>query len=124
MSKQRILMIVALCFVLIGTVAAGIPHEPRPDSVVICGGQPNAFFHAPRTLNLGPVTTPESISQDACLKDSPCSPCIRSLENQGCQVVDLTITDVTSVPATRGEGDTWGGFTEPGAIFVLSCAQP
>ena len=27
MSRQQIFMIVALCFVLIGTVAAGIPHE-------------------------------------------------------------------------------------------------
>jgi hypothetical protein len=34
MSKQRILMVVALCFVLIGTVAAGIPHELKPDSLI------------------------------------------------------------------------------------------
>jgi hypothetical protein len=112
MSKQRILMIVALCFVLIGTVAAGIPHDPKPDSVVGCfvsGGQ----------YQVSALTIPESIDESSCtpLSDNSCSPCIRSLENQGCEVVEPVQhyfeIEATVVPSLF-----------PFATFVLSCAQP
>jgi hypothetical protein len=112
MSKQRILMIVALCFVLVGTVAAGIPHEPKPDSVVACLGA----FNDP--MGVSTYTVPVSIDSTVCINISPddpalCSPCIRSLENQGCDVldVDVSLREIGDFPAT----DT---------VFVLSCARP
>ena len=65
MSKQRILMIVALCFMLIGTVAAGIPHEPKPDSVVSCLGD----FNEP--MGVATYTVPVSIDSTACIDLPP-----------------------------------------------------
>ena len=112
MSKQRILMIVALCFVLIGTVAAGIPHEPKPDSVVGClvtGGQ----------YQVSALTIPESIDESSCtsFSDNSCSPCIRSLENQGCEVVEPVQTQVIMEPTTVP-------IIFQFSTFVLSCARP
>ncbi len=110
MSRQRILMIVALCFVLIGTVAARIPHDPKPDSVVGCfiAGGPYGVFA---------LTVPESIDESSCTPGSgdPCSPCIRSLENQGCEVVEPVRTTDAAVP---GEG------LFQFSTFVLSCEKP
>jgi hypothetical protein len=107
MSKQRILMTVALCFVLIGTVAAGIPHEPRPDSVVSCvveGGQ----------YQVTGLTAPEFIDESSCtpFSEERCSPCIQSLENQGCEVVELQSVVLTFI-------DGFGLFQ--GSVFSLSC---
>jgi hypothetical protein len=117
MSKQRILMIVAMCFVLIGTVAAGIPHEPKPDSVVTCVG----LFGSPMVVDT--YTFPTSIDSTECVQTptgfQPCSPCIRSLENQGCEVVDL-VTDsrprVFSLEPDRTMAQA--------ATFQLSCESP
>ena len=116
MSKQRILRIVALCFVLLGTVAAGIPHEPKPDSVVTCAavGLPMAV----RTH-----TVPASIDSGECPTGSgvpgSCSICISSLQNRGCEIVDLVTAfiprDCTDLP-NRNMQQT--------ATFQLSCESP
>jgi hypothetical protein len=116
MSKQRILMIVGLCFVLIGTVAAGIPHEPKPNSVVSCSGY--AWPMGVRTH-----TVPVSIDSSECPTGSgvpgACSVCISSLQNQGCEIVDLVTEfiprDHTVLP-DRNEQQT--------ATFQLSCERP
>ncbi len=110
MSKQQILMIVALCFVLIGTVAAGIPNEPKPDSVVGCVGG----FAIGAPLMVLTRTVPLSIDSTACEREALCSPCIRSLENQGCDVLD--------VDAASRAPDPFQLYTD--ALFVLSCARP
>ena len=113
MSKQRILMVVAICFVLLGTVAAGRGRrsEPKPDSVVGCfmaGGGPYGVFA---------LTVPESIDESSCTPGAgdPCSPCIRSLENQGCEVIEPVRTKDELV---LGEG------VFQFSTFVLSCEQP
>ena len=111
MSKHRILMVVAICFVLLGTVAAGRGRrsEPKPDSMVACvvvGGQ----------YAVTGLTVPESIDESSCtpFMEERCSPCIRSLENQGCEVVEPQSVVLTAT-------DT-GLFQ--GSVFVLSCEQP
>ncbi len=122
MSKQRTLMIVAICFVLIGTVAAGRGRmsEPKPDSLVSCSG--------PVPTGSGPLgdfivttrTLPPSIeSSDECatFEDRSCSPCIRSLEHQGCDVIRV---DLLPRPFELFGFPT--GYTE--SVFVLSCARP
>ena len=108
MSKQRILMIVALCFVLIGTVAAGIPHEPKPDSLVECVG----FGH----YAVQGLTVTASIDESECATFQllSCSTCIRSLENQGCEVDDVNLFAISAA-----SGDP---FSQ--SIFVLSCESP
>jgi hypothetical protein len=118
MSKQRILMIVALCFVLIGTVAAGIPHEPKPDSVVTCQGA------VTNPMGIYTYTVPASIDSSACAFSPPdqfslCSPCIRSLENQGCEVVDLG-TEFIPLNFTGLPDRTM----QQTATFQLSCESP
>ncbi len=117
MSKQRILIIVAMCFVLIGAVAAGIPHEQKPDSVVSCLGD----FNHP--MGVSTHTVPVSIDSTACTDSPPddpalCSPCIRSLENQGCDVldVDLFLKSHSFEPNVN--------FKSTMTVFVLSCATP
>ena len=109
MSKQRILMIVALCFVLIGTVAAGIPHEPKPDSLVECLGFGQYVVHA--------LTVPASIDESECAPflGLSCSTCIRSLENQGCEVDDVNLSTITIA-------DSGDMFSQ--SVFVLSCESP
>jgi len=116
MSKQRILMVVALCFVLIGTVAAGVPHEPKPDSVVVCYGGPFAGG-----MQISNSTVPDSIDTTECLVEPGiwCSPCIRSLENQGCEVVDL-VTESIPQPWSSLPDRTMVQM----ATFQLSCASP
>jgi hypothetical protein len=108
MSKQRILMIVALCFVLIGTVAAGIPHEPKPDSLVECVGFGQYAVQG--------LTVPASIDESECAPFQllSCSTCIRSLENQGCEVDDVNLSTITVA-----NGDV---FSQ--SVFVLSCESP
>ena len=108
MSKQRILMIVALCFVLIGTVAAGIPHEPKPDSVVSCLGA----FGDP--MNINTFSAPVSIDSTECAKFHGwnCSTCVRSLESQGCDILDV---DTYNIPEDGRASK---------AVFVLSCESP
>jgi hypothetical protein len=114
MSKQRILMAVALCFVLLGTVAAGRGrghgNEPKPDSVVGC-------FVAGGQYHVSALTVPEAIDDSSCtpFSGNQCSPCIRSLENQGCEVVQPVSTTDAAVP---GEG------LRQFSTFVLSCEQP
>ena len=112
MSKQRILMIVALCFVLIGTVAAGIPQEPKPDSVVTCVSVDNASMAVlSRSVQVD--------SSDCPSVPGSCSLCIRSLENLGCEVVDLVTEfiprDWTFLPDR---------IMMQTATFQLSCAGP
>ena len=86
-------------------------RQQNPESIVNCGGSAGMY-------TVVAITTPEPINVEQCdpRAQSPCAPCIRSLENQGCKVLDLTVTEVIPIPT--------GGFIDPGAIFVLSCEKP
>lgn len=109
MSKQQILIVVGMCFVLLGTVAAGIPHEPKPDSLIECVG---FGFYVVRTF-----TVPTSIDESECIphQGQTCSACIRSLENQGCEVDDVNLSNITLA-------DNDDVFSQ--SVFVLSCESP
>ena len=105
MSKQQILMVVAMCFVLMGAVAAGIPHEPKPDSVVGC-------FVAGGQYKVTALTVPESIDESSCtpFSDNSCSPCIRSLENQGCEVVEPVRTTDVAAQVSQTASSVYSSF--------------
>ena len=121
MSRQRTFILVGVCFVLLGTVAAGRGRmsEPKPDSLVSCSG--------PVPTGSGPIgdflvttrTLPASIESDECapFEDRSCSTCIRSLERQGCDTIRVDLLprpfELFGFPA---------GYTE--SVFVLSCARP
>ncbi len=100
-------------------------RQQTPESIVICGDQgfiqqpPNDL---PRTrLGVQTITTPESIALERCDRGVSCAPCIRSLENQGCTVLDLIVNAGGSVPGTRG---TPVLSISSNAVFVLSCEKP
>ena len=121
MSKQRAFIVVGVCFVLLGTVAAGRGRwsEAKPDSLVSCSG--------PVPTTEGPLgefivtarTLPTSIESDGCatFEDRSCSTCIRSLEHRGCDVIRV---DLLPRPFELFGFPT--GYTE--SVFVLSCARP
>ena len=73
-------------------------RQQTPESIVICGGQgvirrqlPNDLPPIGAALGVEAITTPESITLERCNRAAPCAPCIRSLENQGCKVLDLIV---------------------------------
>ncbi len=115
MRTFMILFLTAVTYTFMGfdEAIADPKGKPKPDSIVHCLGD----TFGPDYL-VDSRTVPASVNLDQCVGPGPgnCSPCIRSLEKQDCKVVDLTVTQVTPVPT--------GGFIEPGAIFVLSCAKP
>ena len=129
MSKQRILMIVAMCFVLLGSVAAGRGHrsEPKPDSLVSCTGGP-VHVGVGRYV-VDNLTVPASFNPIRCFDvqapdfppggaGSTCSACIESLEHQGCEVLDVNLSLADGILFTGRAGDTL-----PHAVFVLSCER-
>jgi hypothetical protein len=63
-------------------------RQQKPDSIVTCRGAAGDYVVNNRT-------TPTSVTLDQCsaIDEDPCSPCIRSLENQGCKVVDVVVTN-------------------------------
>jgi hypothetical protein len=132
MSKQRILMIVAICFVLLGTVAAGRGRrsEPKPDSLVGCVGAPAGGGGVGRYV-VQNLTVPASFDPIECFDalgpgpdfppvaaGSTCTACIQSLEDQGCEILDVNLSLADGVPLTQGAVSTF-----PHAVFVLSCER-
>jgi len=76
----------------------------NPDSIVTCF--PNGEYR------VSAASVPDSINSDQCpgFLASACSPCIRSLEKQGCKVLDVIVSVV--------EG------SDPQATYSLSCKKP
>ena len=84
-------------------------RKQKPDSIVHCAG---ATF-GPDYLAVS-RTVPASVNLDQCVVGpGDCSPCIRSLEKQGCEVVDVIVAELV------GDDNPLLGTT-----FLLSCAKP
>ncbi len=132
---------VAVCeLVGIGAAAADDDDSRRrqqsPDSIVTCQGSAGGYVPINVTtsteLNLVDCTFGFERSADPVIPG--CSSCVRSLEKQGCKVLDVV---VTNFPPASGGG---GGIpnpelasdlpdfpivnVDPRASFVLSCARP
>ncbi len=130
MRKLATLFLAVVVYALMGVgVAAADGDDSRkrqqsPESIVICGDQgiiqpPNDL---PRTrLGVQTITTPESIALERCDRGAPCAPCIRSLENQGCKVLDLI---VNAGGSGSGRGIPEFVIIGSNAVFVLSCEKP
>ena len=82
-------------------------RQQKPDSIVHCLGD----IFGPDYLVVN-STVPASVNLDQCVRgvSGACSPCIRSLEEQHCKVVDVIVVEPVehSLPVT----------------FLLSCAKP
>jgi hypothetical protein len=101
-------IIISLLTVLAFSWASGVAADQSPESIVTCA-------NAGTYLVLG-VTLPDTINADHCgtwVSDTqppdPCAPCIISLENQGCKVIDSVV-------------DTIPEFTV--VTYLLSCVKP
>ena len=121
---MRILFLI-LVFCLLGVPLAVADSGDRgrgsgkaPDSIVMCEGQEGTF----RPIN---ATVPAGFSLDPCPVDN-CSNCIRSLETQGCKVVETDIAPGNSggdaPPGSPVGGDV--GRSEARVTFLLSCEKP
>ena len=114
-----------LVFCLIGVPLAsadsgnkGRGSGKAPDSILTCEAAETTY----RPLNL---SVPAAISVDPC-SFSNCSTCIRSLETQGCKVVQ-TVVSLGSAGSDTPPGSRVGGTvgrSEPRVTFLLSCAKP
>ncbi len=114
MTKHRILVAIVMSFALMGTVAAAHAdgkRQQKPDSIVTCEG----FSGDYGSRN---VTVPIPVNRDGCI-GVPCAHCIRSLEDQGCKVVDVIVTNW----APAGEVFPVERLA-PRTTFLLSCEKP
>ncbi len=135
---------VAVCgLVGIGAAAADDDKsrkgQQRPDSIVTCQGSAGGGY-APINVttstefNLVDCTFGFERSADPVIPG--CFSCVRSLEKQGCKVLDVVITNFPpasggGIPNQQppiGEGAGLPDFpivnVGPRASFVLSCAKP
>ena len=106
MKKLVIAILVVVAFCWISVVSAENRRgEESPESIVTCV---NNAGHGPhRLLNR---SFPETINGEQCrtpvpdVTPDPCAPCIISLEDQGCKIVDVVVTHVAdegiNVPVT------------------------
>ena len=113
--------------------------QQRPDSIVTCQGSAGGGY-APinvttsTELNLVDCTLSFERSADPVI--ATCFSCVRSLEKQGCKVLDVVITNfppasgggIPNQPPPIGGGAGLPDFpivnVGPRASFVLSCESP
>ena len=114
MRKLSILFLAVAVYALmgIGVAAADPKGNEKPNSIVTCFSTSPDYF-------VGARTAPVFANLDQCSAFSDCSPCIRSLENQGCEVLDL-VTEF--IPQSFSSLPTRTMF--PTATFQLSCERP
>ena len=110
MRKLTTLFLAVAVYALMGIGGAAADddsrkRQQRPDSMVACISFGQFFVDG--------ISLPDSIDASACRPGGvtdKCASCIRSLENQGCSVLDL----VVPVVETRGYQ----------SVYVLSCERP
>ena len=148
MRKRATQFFVIAVYALIGTnvavAADDSRRQQRPDSIVTCqglaGGYAPIYVTTNIELNLVDCTfiDPSPRLEDRTPVIPVCFSCVRSLEKQGCNVLDVVITNFppasgrgagipNSPPASDGGAgipDFPVGIAEPRASFVLSCERP
>jgi hypothetical protein len=105
MKKIVILILAGLAFSWTPVVSA----EQSPESLVTCG--------AGLGNGLSMLSLPDTISTEECpgWEGGHCASCIISLENQGCKVIDVVVTQFQ--PSD-------GGVIVAGTTYLLSCVKP
>ena len=102
MKKIMILILAVLAFSWTPIVAA----EQSPESVVTCANAGGSYLIVTKSIS-------GAINTDQCTASNPaytCSPCISSLESQGCKTVDVVVENVAV-------GETL-------LTYLLSCVKP
>ena len=122
MRKLTTLFLAAGVYALVGSGSAAAhdskKRQEKPDTIVTCAGSEGAYV----VIN---GTAPSSVNAETrshCVSlSSECSPCVRALENQGCKVVDVIVTNGAAAPP---QGPVAVNPEEPRATFLLSCEKP
>ena len=101
-------ILVVIAFSWISGVSAGNGSgKQSPESIVTCSGAGTTH-----------PSLPETINAEQCVPwGASCASCIISLENQGCEVVDVTSTNFIS-------HETHGTVIHTGTTYLLSCVKP
>jgi len=100
------IFVVSALFWISGASAGKYPGKSSPESVVTCVGGGGPYFIYTNSIS-GTVDT------EQCQIKSPdhtCSPCVSSLEDQGCEIVDVVVDNVVA-------GETV-------LTYLLSCVKP
>ena len=118
MRKLATLFLAVAVYALVGIGVAAADDDSKkkqqnPDSIVSCF--PNGNYRVIAS------SVPASINSNGCpgFLQSECSPCIRSLENQGCEVVDLVTEFIPPLFSSLPERGVFQSAT-----FQLSCESP
>lgn len=114
--KNLYLVIIAVlaCSWVSGVSADKDSGKHSPESIVACLGGGNLLvLHR---------SIPESINVEQCKLwapdqvPDPCASCITSLENQGCKIIDVVVTNIARDPNV-------GNF-DLAATYMMSCVKP
>ena len=108
MKKLVIAILVVVAFSWVSVVSAdNKPVEESPESIVTCLNAGTQLLYS-RSL-------PETVNGEQCktwepdVTPDPCAPCIISLEEQGCKIIDVNVAHVTE------------SGLDTSVTYVLSC---
>lgn len=100
------IFVVSALFWISGASAGKYPGKHSPESVVTCVSAGEPYFIVSKSIS-------GAINEEQCQTKSPdhtCSPCVSSLEDQGCEIVDVVV------------GNPVAG--ENVLTYLLSCVKP
>jgi len=113
--KNHYLAIIAVlaCSWVSGVSADKGSGKHSPESIVSCLGA-HTFVVLYRSI-AEPINGEQCRTWDIIQPPDPCAPCITSLENQGCKVIDVVVTNI------KGEA---GENYNVAATYMMSCVKP
>jgi hypothetical protein len=106
--KKIVILTLSVCALLwiSGASAGKYPGKNSPESVVTCGP---AGEYLVVTKSISKAIDEEQCRTHHTGGPDPCSPCISSLENQGCEMIDVVVETNDS---------------ETLLTYLLSCVKP
>jgi hypothetical protein len=107
-------ILVVLAFAWISGVSADKGSKKQsPESIVTCAIAGGSYLILSRSVH-DTINTGQCKTWDPDEAPDPCSPCISSLENQGCKIVDVVM----------GSQLVGEGSSETTVTYLLSCVKP
>lgn len=105
------MFIVTALFWISGVSAGESWSKQSPESILTCASLGTTYVVTNTAIS-------GSINTETCAYESPCNPCIESLESQGCIVLDVAFDHLVR---DAGEVVDW---TQAFSSFLLSCKKP
>ena len=101
--------LIVFAFSWVSGVSANKKKNSSPESIVTCG-EGNTVVES--------ISVPLSIGAEQCKRftdDNTCAPCLVSLEDQGCKIVDVIVTHKPRMGLAPGSTQS---------TYLLSCVGP